>query len=110
MTTSQSSSSAALRELELKVTIHFLFTLLPLILLVIPVIIFGFCLLFYPSLVIYISYFSVLPSLHVLVYPLANLFLNNKEISFSFRFPGCLRCQDQTTNQNNQVLEEDLYS
>ena len=110
MTTSQSSSSAALRELELKVTIHFLFTLLPLILLVIPVIIFGFCLLFYPSLVIYISYFSVLPSLHVLVYPLANLFLSNKEISFSFRFPGCLRCQDQTKNQNNQVLEEDLYS
>ena len=92
-------SSTTLRRMELEVTKHFLFNLIPLFVVLIPLISLGFSIIgflfFYPdeesyvaTLISYIVYFAVLPTLHVVMYPLANLFLN-KEISFSNNCPFC---------------------
>ena len=112
------ASEATLHKMELKVTKYFLFTLLPLFLIVIPCLIFGifFLLTLYfnplysnlAGLVSYIHLFSLLPSLHVVIYPLANLFLN-KEISFSFcccHIPSlfCHPTPQQQLNDSNQDL------
>ena len=113
-------SSTTLRRMELEVTKHFLFTLLPFVFLAIPLIIFGIliCFSYYQTFVnemihialmaSYAPYISLLPSLHVAMYPLANLFLN-KEISFDSFASFCLFCCPNETpivhqqQQNNKA-------
>ena len=108
-TISVHTSSAHLRRMELQVTKHFLITIIPLFVIVIP-----FLLLTLASLVCHyfnlqvdlvatrnFYYISLLPTIHVVIYPLANLFLNC-EIScctFSFSFCRCFfrcHCPQQT--------------
>ena len=101
------SSSYTLRQMELQVTKHFLFTLLPLFVAVIPCLIFGFNIIVHSFFVrnedsdsnSNLPYVSLLPTIHVVIYPLANLFLNKDICSFSFSFcrclfPGCICCTD----------------
>jgi hypothetical protein len=86
------SSATTLRRMELEVTKHFLFTFIPLAVVIIPCLILGYFILvnlYYhqtepisPYLLPYLPYLNLLPSVHVFIYPVTNLFLN-KEISFS---------------------------
>ena len=92
-------SSSHLRRMELEVTKHFLFAFIPLALLVLlPGFLFGFLILvdlfsnstyiISPDLIQYLPYLNLIPSMHVVIYPMANLFLN-KEISFSCSCSCC---------------------
>jgi hypothetical protein len=88
-------SDGTLRQMELQVTKHFLFTLLPLFVSVIPCLLFGFINLIYfffdpkdyfhsnATLISYLPYVGLLPSAHVFLYPLANLLVNKDICSFS---------------------------
>ena len=109
-TTTQSSSNETLRQMELQVTKHFLFTIVPLFVTLVPCFIVWFFLLirFYlidprdsatisaaVSLVSYLPYIGLLPTFHVIIYPIANMFLNKEMMSFcSFcSFPmNCVPC------------------
>ena len=82
------SSSINLRRMELLVTKHFLFTIVPLFLVVIPYLVFWMYIVIFvyfnpqdpiaSTLISYIPYFVLLPSLHALLYPLANLLLKEE--------------------------------
>ena len=121
MSVIHSTSSGNLRRMELLVTKHFLVTLIPLFAIVVPCLVLGFTILvsrfLYPqnviadALVSYLSYIVLLPTIHVTIYPVANLLLN-KEISyccssafFSFSFCRCLfpcQCHQQQTDTADQ--------
>jgi len=88
------TSSAHLRRMELQVTKHFLITIIPLFVIVIP-----FLLLTLASLVCHyfnlqvdlvatrnFYYISLLPTIHVVIFPFANLFLKREIHVAPFHF------------------------
>ena len=87
---SSTSTGSSLRRMELQVTKHFLVTLLPLFVIVCPLFVFGVLTAAYSylapdsatfaTLMSYIPHFGLLPTIHVVIYPVANLIFN-KEIN-----------------------------
>ena len=105
--------------MELEVTKHFFLTLLPLLIIVIPYLVFWFSMMPYfhtmiprgsnyveqTNLVSYIAYVALLPSVHVVIYPLANLYIN-KEISFSCHIILCF-CRSSNSDNTTHPATHD---
>ena len=112
------SSKENLCQMELEVT-NFFLTLLPLFIIVIPYLVFWVSMMAYfhmiprgsdyveqTNLVSYIAYVALLPSVHVVIFPLAYLFFN-KEISFSCHIILCCCRSSNSDNTTHPATHDD---